>query len=246
VPGGRGRAPIGRTSSRIRLGRSATAPLTGIDLTGEAEGIIPDRALYERYKEIMLEDEDAPALLAADRLETASPWFGGDLMFAAIGQGGVTATPLQVALSYAALANGGTVLQPYVVGSIRDDAGNIVYSGETTVLQEGTLDPANVTSLLTDLNAVVTVGTARAAFEGFGDSLWRVGGKTGTGQSVKTKDNHAWFAGIAPIDDPEYAVAVLVDEGGSGGQVAAPIARYIMQFLMGEELDPIAPGQAAD
>jgi penicillin-binding protein 2 len=220
--------------------------LTGIDLTGEAEGIIPDRALYERYKEIMLEDEDAPALLAADRLETASPWFGGDLMFAAIGQGGVTATPLQVALSYAALANGGTVLQPYVVGSIRDDAGNIVYSGETTVLQEGTLDPAHVESLLSDLNGVVTVGTARAAFEGFGDSLWRVGGKTGTGQSVKTKDNHAWFAGITPIDDPEYAIAVLVDEGGSGGQVAAPIARYIMQFLMGEELDPIAPGQAAD
>jgi penicillin-binding protein 2 len=219
---------------------------TGIDLTGEVEGIIPDRALYERYKEIMLADEDAPALLAADRLETASPWFGGDLMNTAIGQGGVTATPLQVALSYAALANGGTVLQPYVVGSIRDAAGSVVYSGETTVLQEGTLDPANVTSLLTDLNAVVTVGTARAAFEGFGDSLSRVGGKTGTGQSVKAKDNHAWFAGIAPIDDPEYAVAVLVDEGGSGGQVAAPIARYIMQFLMGEDLDPIAPGQAAD
>lgn len=220
--------------------------VTGIDLTGEAEGIIPDRALYERYKEIMLEDEDAPALLAADRLETASPWFGGDLMNTAIGQGGVTATPLQVAVSYAALANGGTVFQPHVVGSVRDDEGNIMYSSEPTIINEVDLDPAHVQSLLSDLNAVVTVGTARGAFEGFGDSLWRVGGKTGTGQSVKTKDNHAWFAGIAPIDDPEWAIAVLVDEGGSGGQVAAPIARYIMQHLMGEELDPIAPGQAAD
>lgn len=219
---------------------------TGVDLTGEAEGIIPDRALYERYKEIMLEDDEAPSLLSPDRLETASPWFGGDLMNTAIGQGGVTATPLQVAVAYAALANGGDVYQPYVVGSIRDANGDIVYSGEPTVVRQGDLDPEHVRSLLTDLNGVVTFGTAQAAFEGFGDSLGQVGGKTGTGQSVKTKDNHAWFAGITNISDPEYAVVVLVDEGGSGGQVAAPIARYVMQYLMGEELDPIVAGQAAD
>jgi penicillin-binding protein 2 len=219
---------------------------TGIDLTGEAPGVIPDRELYEEYKRIMLEDEDAPALLAPERLESASPWFGGDLMFAAIGQGGVTATPLQVAVSYAALANGGEVLKPYVVSSIRDVDGGVAYSGEREVIRDANLEPAHVEALLSDLNAVVTTGTARGAFEGFGDSLWRVGGKTGTGQSVKTKDNHAWFAGVAPIDDPEYAVAVLVDEGGSGGQVAAPIARYILQYLMGEELDEIRPGSAQD
>lgn len=219
---------------------------TGIDLTGEAEGIIPDRELYEQYKEIMLEDEDAPVLLDAGRLEAASPWFGGDLMNTAIGQGGVTATPLQVAVSYAALANGGQVFRPYVVGSIRDGDGLVVYEGEPEVISDADLDPDHVQALLNDLNAVVTVGTARGAFEGFGNSINRVGGKTGTGQTVKTKDNHAWFAGVAPIDDPQWAVAVLVDEGGSGGQVAAPIARYILQYLMGEDLDPIAPGLAQD
>ena len=167
-------------------------------------------------------------------------------MLASIGQGGVLATPLQVAASYAALANGGKVHKPYVVGSVRDGAGDIIYSGEPEVISDAQLDPDNVASLLADLNRVVTTGTASGAFTGFGDSLWRVGGKTGTGQSVKSKDNHAWFAGVAPIDNPRYAVAVLVDEGGSGGQVAAPIARQILQYLMGEELDPIIPGQAAD
>lgn len=220
--------------------------VTGIDLTGEAGGIIPDRELYEQYKELMLEDEDAPALLDPARLEAASPWFGGDLMNTAIGQGGVTATPLQVAVSYAALADGGQVYRPFVVGSIRDSDNTIVYQGEPEVISDAQLDPDHVQSLLQDLNAVVTQGTARGAFEGFGDSVYRVGGKTGTGQTVATKDNHAWFAGVAPIDDPQWAVAVLVDEGGSGGQVAAPIARYILQYLMGEELDPIAPGLAQD
>ncbi len=219
---------------------------TGIDLTGEAEGLIPDRELYEQYKEIMLEDEDAPALLDPARLEASSPWFGGDLMNTAIGQGGVTATPLQVALSYAALANGGEVYRPYVVGSIRDGDGTIVHSGDTELINDAQLDPDHVQALLQDLNAVVTSGTARGAFEGFGDSLWRVGGKTGTGQTISSRDNHAWFAGVAPIDDPQWAISVLVDEGGSGGQVAAPIARYILQYLMGEELDPIAPGLAQD
>lgn len=220
--------------------------VTGIDLTGEAAGVIPDRELYEGYKQVMLEDEDAPDLLAADRLETASPWFGGDLMNVAIGQGGVTATPLQVALSFAALANGGKVWRPFVVGQIRDGADEIVHTGEPELVNDAHLRPDHVESLLTDLNRVVTLGTASSAFEGFGDSLHRIGGKTGTGQSVQTKDNHAWFAGVAPIDDPRYAIAILVDEGGSGGAVAAPIARYVLQYLMGEELDPIVTGEQAD
>ncbi len=219
---------------------------TGIDLTGEATGVVPDRELYESWKELMLEDESAPKLLTEDRLEAASPWYGGDLMNVAIGQGGMLATPLQVASAYAAIANGGTVYRPHVVSRALDSDGSLRYVASPKVVSRAELDRDAVDQLLIDLNRVVTVGTARAAFEGFGSSLSRVGGKTGTGQSVKSKDNHAWFAGIAPIDDPQYAVAVLLDEGGSGGAAAAPIARYIMQYLMGEELDPITAGQLAD
>ncbi len=219
---------------------------SGIDLTGEAPGVVPDRQLYESWKEQMLADESAPKLLTEDRLAAASPWYGGDLMNLAIGQGGLLATPLQVANAYASIANGGTVYQPHVVARAVGVDGTLAYVASPKVVSKVDLDPADVSQLLTDLNRVVTVGTARAAFEGFGPSLARVGGKTGTGQSVKSKDNHAWFAGIAPIDDPRYAVAVLLDEGGSGGAAAAPIARYILQYLMGEELDPIRAGQLAD
>lgn len=219
---------------------------TGIDLSGEASGTVPDRALYESWRDLMLEDEDAPKLLTPERLESLSPWFGGDLMNFAIGQGGIVATPLQVASAYATLANGGTLYQPYVVARAVSPDGNLTYAATPTVVQRVPLDPADVQSLLVDLNRVVTVGTARQAFEGFGPSLFQVGGKTGTGQSVKAKDNHAWFAGVAPIDNPRYSVVVLLDEGGSGGAAAAPIARYILQYLMGEELDPITAGQLAD
>lgn len=219
---------------------------TGIDLTGEASGIIPDRELFLRWQELQRESEDAPRLLDPSRLELDDPWFGGDLMNVAIGQGSVSATPLQVAVAYAALANGGKVLRPYVVDQVRDADGDLVFANAPEVTSEVPLDPSHVDSLLTDMNRVVTRGTAAAAFSDFGPSVARVGGKTGTGQSVRTADNHAWFVGVAPIDDPRYVVAVLIDQGGSGGAVAAPVARHILQYLMGETPTPIVAGTATD
>ncbi|MFP5331954.1 MAG: penicillin-binding transpeptidase domain-containing protein [Acidimicrobiia bacterium] len=218
---------------------------TGIDLTGDASGIVPDRDLFLQWQARQLEDPDAPRLLDASRLELSDPWFGGDLMNVAIGQGSLVASPLQVAVSYAALVNGGTVWKPYVVDQIRDANDALVYANSPTVSNRVELDPANVASLLTDLNRVVTRGTAASAFSDFGATIWDVGGKTGTGQSIATADNHAWFVGVVGISDPRYVVAVLIDEGGSGGAVAAPVARQIMQYLQGEELTPITAGAAA-
>lgn len=219
---------------------------TGIDLTSDKGGVIPDRELFLSWQEAQMDDpEEAPQLLDESRLTGGDPWFGGDLMNAAIGQGTVSATPLQVAVSYAAAANGGSVWQPYVVREIRDINGNLIELNSPVLKNQVDLDPANVSRLLTDLNRVVTRGTAASAFRDFGDSLFDVGGKTGTGQSIASKDNHAWFAGIAPLSDPRYSVVVLIDEGGSGGAVAAPVARQIMQYLMGETLDPIVAGESA-
>lgn len=217
---------------------------TGIDLTGDPSGIVPDRELFLEWQKRQREDPNAPRLLDPSRLEMKDPWFGGDLMNVAIGQGALAATPLQMAVAYAALANGGDVWRPYVVDQVRDGE-QMVYANSPERVTRVDLDPANVASLLTDLNRVVTRGTAAAAFRGFGDSLDRVGGKTGTGQSLPSLDDHAWFIGVAPIDDPRYVVAVLIEQGGSGGAVAAPVGRYIMQYLMGEELDPIVAGAAA-
>jgi penicillin-binding protein 2 len=220
---------------------------TGVDLTGEAQGIVPDRALFDAWKQFQVENPEAPARLEPSRLDLPEgPFLGGDLMNLAIGQGELTATPLQIAQSYAAITNGGFVYRPHVVSSATARDGTVVYEAERELVREIDMDPTTVQSILTDLNRVVTRGTAATAFAGFGASLDRVGGKTGTGQTIANNDNHAWFVGVGPIDSPRWVVVVLIDEGGSGGRVAAPVARHIMQYLMGEVPDPIVEGEAAD
>jgi penicillin-binding protein 2 len=218
---------------------------TGIDLANEASGVVPTRELFEEWKQYQLENPDQPPRLDRSRLDLASPWLGGDLMDFSIGQGAFTATPLQVAVSYAALVNGGKVYEPRIAREIIRPDGTREPVG-TVLRREVPIDEGSRRSLLRDLNRVVTSGTARGAFANFGPGLDRVGGKTGTGQSVKTRDNHAWFVGVAPIDDPKYVVVVLIDEGGSGGGVAAPVARHILQHLMGNEPTPIVQGDRAD
>lgn len=99
---------------------------TGIDLTGDSAGIVPDRDLFREWQERQREDPEGVRLLDPSRLDLEDPWFGGDLMNVAIGQGSLTATPLQVAVAYAALVNGGTVWEPYVVSDIRDLDGGLV------------------------------------------------------------------------------------------------------------------------
>jgi penicillin-binding protein 2 len=221
---------------------------TGIDLSNEAAGIVPTRQLFEEWAEYQLANPDEPPRLDAERLnpELVSPFFGGDLMDFAIGQGAFTSTPLQVAVSYAILANGGAVMEPRVVDRIEDSSGELVEDVESPVVETVDIAESTRTDLLRDLNRVVTTGTAAQAFTDFGEGLELVGGKTGTAESTATRDNHAWFVGVAPIDDPQYVVAVIIEEGGSGGAVAAPVARHILQYLMGNEPTPIVAGEVAD
>lgn len=221
--------------------------LSGIDLTAEAAGTVPTPELFDEWKEFQLANPNVPPRLDASRLELpGGPFLGGDLMDFAIGQGALTATPLQVAVSYAALVNGGDVMEPAVVATIRDRDGTVVYQHDPEVVRTVDIDPSVRQSLLTDLGRVVNQGTAATAFADFGPGVEDVGGKTGTGQTSSNRDNHAWFTAVAPLSDPQYVVVVLLDEGGSGGQVAAPVARHIMQYLMGNEPTPIVEGEAAD
>lgn len=219
---------------------------TGVDLSGDQAGIVPDRELFESWKRTQIEDPAAPVRLDPARMALASPWLGGDLMNLAIGQGDMLASPLQVAVSYGALANGGTVWTPRVVSQVRSPEGELLWAAIPDLNNQIDLPQSVVNSLLADMNRVVVSGTARGAFTGFGASSNLVGGKTGTGQSAANRDTHAWFVGVAPINNPKWVVVVLVDEGGSGGRVAAPMGRYILQHLMGEELDPIEAGEATD
>jgi penicillin-binding protein 2 len=218
---------------------------TGIDVTGESSGTVPTRELFEEWAAYQRENPDEPPLLDPDRLNYASPFFGGDLMDLAIGQGAFTATPLQVAVSYAALVNGGRVMEPQIVRQILDADNQVIFQNRPVVQDVVDISDATRVSLLTDLNLVVTRGTASTAFADFGEGRNNIGGKTGTGQSSANKDNHAWFVGIAPLDNPQYVVVILIDEGGSGGRIAAPVGRHIMQYLMGNAPTPIVEGEEA-
>ncbi len=217
--------------------------VTGIDLPYELPGIVPDRDwfAYHQFNNTGL-------------VRSEGPWSGGDLMNVAIGQGALVATPLQVANSYAALANGGTLWRPRVVDSVRDAENQVVFSNPPSVIRRIDISQNTVDNFLSDLHGVVASenGTGHKAFEGFGDSLDRVGGKTGTAEirvaltEGEQDIDTAWFVGVAPLDDPQYVVVIVVDQGGSGGKIAAPVARAILQYLMGEKVDRVVLGEDTD
>lgn len=215
--------------------------VTGVDLPFEQRGLIPDRDWFERTQ------HETPGRVRE------GPWVGGDVMNVVIGQGEVVVTPLQLANAYAALANGGTLWQPHVVDRVIDQNGNVLFINEPQVIRELTLDPATVALFRQDLKLVVNgrSGTARSAFKGFGESRDEVGGKTGTAEIVKgatrAEDiDTALFVGVVPVDNPKYVVAVVIERGGSGGRIAAPTARRVLQYLMGEDLTDVAPGADTD
>jgi penicillin-binding protein 2 len=212
---------------------------TGIDLPFEQDGLIPDREWFETVQ------KETPGRVRD------TPWAGGDLMNTVIGQGEVLVTPLQLANAYAAMVNGGTVYRPRVVTRVEDGDGNPLYVNPPTEENTVDLDPETVAALREALQQVVNGprGTARTAFSDFGEGVELVGGKTGTAQIViRDEINTAWFVGVAPIDDPEYVVAIVVDRGGSGGRIAAPIARQMLQFLMNgpDGVTPLVAGAEAD
>lgn len=151
----------------------------------------------------------------------------------AIGQYEVRVTPLQVAMLSAAIANDGELMTPYLVRTVRGPDLDVVSRTEPSRL--GTPISRTTAAALRDMMIdVVDDGTGRAAAIGG----VQVAGKTGTAQTAADADPHAWFTAFAPADDPQVAVAVVVENGGTlgseatGGQVAAPIARSVIQAVL--------------
>ncbi len=148
----------------------------------------------------------------------------------AIGQGSVRVTPLQVAMVTAAIANKGVMMKPYLQQTVRSPDLSVVSQTEATEL--GTPISASTAATLTEMMIdVVKSGTGtKAQISGV-----TVAGKSGTAQTTEDAAPHAWFTAFAPAEDPEVAVAVVVENGGSlgseatGGAVAAPIARDVLQ-----------------
>ena len=146
---------------------------------------------------------------------------------ASIGQGGVLSTPLLMGLAAAAVANEGKIMEPYIVEQVLSYNGAIVEKTSPGVW----LRPISAQTAATVRDMMVLAvrsgtGTA-AALKGV-----QVAGKTGTAE-VAGADTHAWFAGFAPAGDPQVAVVVLVENGGTGGSVAAPIAKQVIAAALG-------------
>lgn len=158
------------------------------------------------------------------------PWYLGDTFNSAIGQGYIAATPIQIALMMAALSNGGTIFKPSLIKGEAIETGKVKLKPETMKLINDALR-----GVVNEPN-----GTARGAKS----LITTISGKTGTAQTVGKKRgvfgaqfaDHAWFAAFAPYQSPEIALSVFVEHGGSGGGVAAPIAkRAVEAYMKGKE-----------
>ena len=187
---------------------------TGIDLPNELDGIVPDSDW--KYDNLL------------------ESWVTGDTYQAAIGQGFVQATPLQLLNMYAAIGNGGTLYRPRVIDRVENSLGEVVEIPPVEELGRLPLSAANLERLRNGLlEAVQGVnGTGKQART----EVSVVAGKTGTaeytGQLVEGGNlpSHAWFAGYAPADRPRIAFMVLIRDGGEGSAVAAPVARDIVDL----------------
>ncbi len=147
--------------------------------------------------------------------------------FAGIGQGDVTATPLEMALVAASVANGGEVPTPHVAREIVDDDGNVIERIRPGPWMRA-MPVETAFEIASMMVQVVERGTGTAA--ALPDV--QVAGKTGTAENSQGPDPHAWFVGFAPADAPRFAIAVIVENGGSGGSVAGPVAAQVLGSLL--------------
>jgi penicillin-binding protein 2 len=183
---------------------------TGVDLPGEVAGILPSSEWKRR--------------------QTGEPWYPGDTISVAIGQGLLAVTPIQMARMLGVIATDGQLARPHLV------------RGNSAPAQRVDLRPETFRAIREALRDAVREGTGgRADLK-----TVAVAGKTGTAQVYKhsagvdsdtlpkEERDHAWFAGYAPADDPKIAFAVVVEHGGHGGAAAAPVARQVLEVFFGE------------
>lgn len=232
---------LGQTVGLDRLGKFARdfglGEPTGLGINTEASGFIPTRDWYKKRH--------------------GNQYHLGFTLNAAIGQGNTRVTLIQMAMAYAAIANGGTLYVPQLVHSIEDPDGTTVERFGPRVRRRVSVDPRHLTYVIDGMFGVVNDSNG-TAFDARIEGGVPIAGKTGTAQVARRKlrpgadrrrawyfnRSHAWFAGFAPADNPELVVVVLVEHGGDGGKHAAPIAIQVLQDALGAQEPPKAQGKA--
>lgn len=187
--------------------------VTGIDIPGEAAGLVPTPAWRRRtYTN------------PVDKL-----WKPGNSINLAIGQGDLEVTPLQLAVTYAAIANGGYIVRPHLGYSIETPQGTVLERIPTPPQHKLAVSPSYLALIRHALRLAAST-PAGTSYGVFGNYPLAVAGKTGTAQ-VFGKEDYSWYASFAPADNPQYVVVVLIEQGGHGGTAAAPAARLIYDAL---------------
>jgi len=214
---------------------------TGVGIDREIPGIVPDRAYYVRHH---------------------GAYTPGLVVNTGIGQGDLAVTPIQLAVAYAAIVNGGHVVKPQLVAEVRSPDGTPVEHFAPKIVREVGLEPTVLTSVKDSLSHVMEGGGTAAGLLWRKDlpelSRWlresgiKIGGKTGTAQVVRlSKDvdhvkpedvpyeqrDNAWFVGFAPVENPEIVVVTMTEHGGFGGSMSAPVTAAVMKVYF-EEVRP--------
>ncbi|MDO8512234.1 MAG: penicillin-binding protein 2 [bacterium] len=183
----------------------------GIDIPGEVDGFLPTADWKLKVKK--------------------EPWYIGDTYHAAIGQGDILVTPLQIAQITAVIANGGIFYEPRIVNSLVKNDGGVVEEIKPVKRPGSSIDASIANIMRQAMRETVLTGSGRA----LGDLSVAVAGKTGTAQSASGLENtHAWFTSFAPYDNPQIALTILLEKAGGGDKIAVPIAKDIYGWYFGD------------
>jgi len=190
---------------------------TGLDLPGAATGLLPS----QRWRNRLFK-----------RGETDRPWSVGDNIQLATGQGDLQTNPLQMAIAYATVANGGTVVTPHVGMQIDDTAGRVLREFEPRPRRRVHIDPGYRAAILEGLHLAAQEGGG-TSYHVFGGFPIPVAGKTGTAQRPPNPDQ-SWYIVLAPYPNPRIVTAVTIEQGGFGAESAAPAALEILEAYFGK------------
>ena len=202
---------IQRWARRLGVGRR-----TGIDLPNELPGLVPSpkwRAKANR-----------------EGIGDGRPWSAGDNINLSVGQGDLQANPLQMAVAYAAVANGGRVVSPHLGNRIEDADGRVLQELPSRARRRVDIEPEHRDAILDGLRSAASESGGTSA-DVFKDFPIPIAGKTGTAEKGLGRPDQSWYIALAPYPNPRYVVAVTDEAGGFGAETAAPAARRILAAL---------------
>ena len=236
---------IQKWARKLGLGRR-----TGIDLPGEAPGLIPTPKYrnegFAEYRRCVAKKKPTPAQISLGECGFLDrPWSVGDNINLSVGQGDLQADPLQMAVAYAAVANGGKVLRPRLGQRVELSSGRPLDAFRAPTPRRVKIKEAHRQAILDGLRAAASEpgGTSTPVFAGF---KVPIAGKTGTAEKGAGRADQSWYVALAPFPSPKYVVAVTFEAGGFGAETAAPAARQILSELFGVKAGEIQPGTAPD